>query len=205
MRQNKKKSAKRSRVKSDYQYETRLELSPGSTACPPSVFNTLSKGQKQQDTYTIMMEQDLLVTSSSTGVVNDVLNNDPSAASNWGSLVTTFDEYRILALDIHFSPFQFNGAAVIQSGFITAIDYDTFGPLGSYSAGAAYASAIEHGGGQDWRRRIYMSGVENSGFSPTSVTNATFCLKVYSDSNTVSSKLGRYLIKYIVQFRGKGL
>jgi len=102
-------------------------------------------------------------------------------------------------------PIKFNGQVLAQAPIAVVVDMDSSTALSSYVIGTEYSSDKMIAGGTRWTKDAYMSGSENSGFQSTTAPTATFWIKSYSSQNSVSITLGRFLVYYLVQFRGKGI
>jgi len=207
MQKNKsRKSPRRKKSKSSV-YFNKKELKSSVTSCPLDIYSTLLVARRQQDTYTIIMSRDDVLSSSGSGTLTTVYANDPSGAANWSTLAAAFDEYRVLAMRLNFEAFSFHGGNLItvRAPIASVIDYDTSAGLTGYTLANQYSSIIERPGGSTWNRTAYMSGVENAGFLSTMSPAPTFWIKLYSANNSTSLNLANARIEWIVQFRGKGI
>lgn len=183
------------------------ELAPSVVDCPKSIFQKFVRFRFQQDLYTIPMDQDITVTTDTSGVIQTVIGNLPSTASNWSTFAAAFDEYRVLAFQVKFSAYDFNGGptTVIRAPIVVVTDYDSSTAFTTYTTASQYSSVKEYAGGVSWTYSAFMSGVENSGFISTSAPVANFWVKTWSAGNINSTSIGRFKTRYIVQFRGKGI
>jgi len=186
-------------------YDVRRELKPQIAQADSSVWGFKNSALNQQDTYTMEMiyDQPFIVDGSGTSAL--VVGNNPASTANWASAVALFDEYRVLAMKLEYKPVEFNGSAITQAPMVTVLDYDTAAALTGYTLAAQYSSQKEFRGTNSWKRTAYMSGVENSGFSSTGSPVNTFWIKVYTTGNTATTGLGRYVVTFCIQFRGKGI
>jgi len=182
------------------------ELSPNTLVCPPAHFYAAIKHAKtQQDCYTILCVFDGLATTTGGGALVNVFTNNPSGFSNWSNIASVFDEYRVLGFQLSFEPYNFNGSIVVTAPIAVVNDYDSASALTGYTLAGQFSSYEEYPGGRKWTKSVLMSGAENASFLSTSATAATFYMKVYSVGNTASIDIGRFSIKSIIQFRGKGI
>lgn len=184
------------------------QLSADAAQVPPGYanqwFNALNY---QTDCYTTLQMWDVPVASDGGGNLATVFGNSPSNTSNWSNLAAVFDEYRVLAMRIKFSPTkQVGGSSTISfAPILSVIDYDSSTAFTSYVQGLFYSSAKEVPGQTAFEKTAYMSGVENSQFLSTGAPNTTWYIKLYSSGNTASTQLGRFRVIYVIQFRGKGI
>jgi len=118
-----------------------------------------------------------------------------------------FDEYRVLAMTVHFKPVRIAGGstAIIFAPLTTVIDMDNSALLTGYTLAGQYSSNKEFGGGASWKRTVFMSGVENAAFVSTASPASSWWFKVYSSGNSASLNLGRFNVTYYIQFRGLGI
>jgi hypothetical protein len=186
-------------------FDIRKELRADQVQANRNVWSFKSKAINQQDTYTMEMIYDQPLSSDGSGNNNLTLGNSPASTSNWSNVSAVFDEYRVLAMKLQYRPNEFNGGSVVQAPITSVIDYDTSAALTGYTLAAQYSSQVEFRGSQNWTRTAYMSGVENSGFVSTGSPGNTFWIKLYTSGNTINTTLGRYVITFVVQFRGKGI
>jgi len=146
------------------------------------------------------------ISSNSGGVINLVMNNDVTSASDWSNFVDTWDEFRVLGLRVEFFPYNRYSKTTTTCGpIITTIDRVDITPLSSYSTAMAYSSAKKHSLEDPWSREIRMAGIEEAAFQSTaSPTNlGAQCIKTYADSLSTSVKYGRMFLYFRVQFRGR--
>jgi len=200
-----KPNKKSSQKGKDHRYRVHKELRADVVQCDSSIWNSVHLMGLQQDTYTIFMDYDAVVTTDSSGNISPTYGNNPSSTSNWASIAATFDEYRVLAMQVSYKPFEFNGGNVVQAPVTTVFDYDTSAALTGYTLAAQYSSCKEVAGRAGFSRTIYMSGVENGAFNSTGSPVNTFWVKVWSSGNTINTPMYRSFLRFIVQFRGKGI
>jgi len=183
-----------------------LEVHPMCADIPVKYLKSVIKYcQGEIDTYTTIVGTDVDAATDSSGNIAQVFTNNPSGLSNWTALATVFDEYRVLGIELKFKPILFNGNLVNQAPIVTVNDYDSNAALTGYTLAAQYSSFQESAGGKPYVKYITMSGIENSVFTSTGSPSPTFYMKLWSSGNTPSIKIGRYTLKFILQFRGKGI
>jgi len=182
------------------------ELSPNVLATPSAYMDKIFQcARGQDDTYSIVTIYDATATTDVSGQLSTIFANNPTGYANWTSLAAVFDEYRVLGMDLTFEPYQFNGALITQAPIVAVNDYDSSAALSGYVLAAQYSSYEEHAGGRAWTKRILMSGAENAAFLGTASPTSTFWIKIWSAGNSVSTNIGRYSLKTVIQFRGKGI
>jgi hypothetical protein len=161
----------------------------------------------QLDTFTVKATYDAGAITDSSGNYAMVIPNNASLVSNWASMQSVWDEYRVVAMSVHFRANRIAGGSSVTTyaPIATVIDYDNSPALTGYTLAAQYSSNKEFGGGTSWKRTIFMSGAENAQFTSTGSPGATWWFKVYSAGNSASLSLGRFNVTYYIQFRGLGI
>jgi len=202
------KSNKRSGALLKQVFVPPTEIPIEQTVFDVSTFNDVwSRVRGQQNTYTMVGTYESPAASDTSGNLTQVFGNNPSSVAGWSSLLGTFDEYRVLGMRLQFLPLELNGALVVQAPIAACVDYDSLTPATSYVYLAQYDSYYE--ASQDkadkWHKYALMSGVENAGFTTTSSPVNTFWIKTFSSGNTPSVNLGRWVLTYLIQFRGRGI
>jgi len=182
------------------------ELSADCLVCPKGLLDQyIRHGAGELDTYTMVFRQDGTLTSDGSGTLNTVWSNNPSPSANWTGAAAVYDEYRTLMYRVEFEPIMFNGQVIAQAPIAICVDMDTSTALTAYSLAAQYSSDKVQAGGKRWHIEAYMSGVPTGQFISTGSPVANCWIKSYSTGNSVSVTLGRYLVSYLIQFRGKGI
>jgi hypothetical protein len=182
------------------------ELPASTLACPKGLLEAyVEYGRFELDSYTMLFRGEGAYATDGAGVNATVWSNNPSVASNWAGAAAVFDEYRVLALQIEFEPIKFNGQSIAQAPIATVVDMDTSTALTGYTLATQYSSDSLHSGGTRFTCQALMSGSADSNFVSTGSTVATYWIKSYSAGNTISSTIGRVIVTYLVQLRGKGI
>lgn len=182
------------------------ELSAQAQVCPISHLKSLDRwGRTGTDCYTLRVSYEIAFTTDAAGKTIIVLSNLPTGFANWASLVTVFDEYRVLGAHVQLRPIQFNGSLVVQAPVMVLLDRDSASSITSYGQAGQYASATETPGGLAIDRWFNMSGSEDAGFVSTNAPNTTWWIKFFSTGNTVSMDIGRLRVDFFLQFRGLGI
>jgi len=184
------------------------ELKPSCLSAPKDIIAIINrKVMNQQDLYTTRFTYDTPLVADSSGKVAVVLSANPNVASNWASYVATFDEYRVLAMESEFRPNRWAGGSSlsVSAPIVKVCDYDSIAALTGYQLAGQYSSAEESGGLVPWKKVLYMSGAENSGFVSTASPTSIGYIKTYSAGNTASIALGQIRSVFYIQFRGLGI
>jgi len=171
---------------------------------------------EQQDQYITIMSTDGTLTSDAGGTMAPVFTSNPAspggglgACAGWSSLSAVFDEYRTLAFEVEFVSVydQLISSAVQPLCFVK--DYDTSTALSSFGNADNYASqklfTIAEYDGKVKKFVIRMNGAENAGFANTASPAALFWIKAFSTGLTTSSNVIHVFVRYLVQFRGRGV
>lgn len=141
--------------------------------------------------------------NASVGGVVDYVNGSGLAlsAGDWASLAAVWHEYRVLGFEFNYQPL-----ATYTSSYpplIVVMDRNNSATLGSYATAANHESAVLLPSRYPWKKLIKMSGIEESVWTPVATTLSTMYIKLYGDSFATSQNLGRYLMTFLVQFRGR--
>jgi len=172
-----------------------------------------AKGMRGQDLHTVTIQSDGSLTSDVAGLIQNVYANKPDApgtglgaCAQWTQLSQTFDEYRVLAFQIEYIPFnRYNRGAVITVPIMTVLDYDSAVVLGSYGIADSYESARTKDLALPWKVTINMNGIENSTMVNALATTSTFFLKMFASGTTPSTPYGKIFYRARVQFKNKGV
>jgi len=171
---------------------------------------------RQQDCYTTILAIDGVLATDGAGQFNPVFSSSPAAPGGglaacpgWSSLAAVFDEFRTLAFEIEFLSVYDQLISGASNMMTTVLDYDTNTALTSYGTADNYGSqknfSIQEYDGKVKKRKILMSGPENSGFQNTATAAALFWIKCYAASLAVSSQVLHMIVRYRIQFRGRGV
>lgn len=161
---------------------------------------------EQVDLQSVTLGESYELASNGSGVINLVMSNDPTSASDWSNFVNAWDEFRLLGFRVEYFPYNRYSKTTTTCGpIVTCLDRVDLTPLSSYATAMAYSSAKKHSVEDPWSRELRMVGIEESAYqstaSPTSVGNQ--CVKTYADSLSLSTKYGRMFLYFRVQFRGR--
>lgn len=145
------------------------------------------------------------ITSTAGGVIANTFSiDDPGTAANWSDYATVWDEYRVLAAELYYSPqnvFNKLTTTVCAPGYLV-IDRDGSSALTSYSQASAYGSSRFLSLEKPFRSIFRMNGVREAIFVTTASPGSTGSWLMYFSGLTASMTYGQVLIKWRVQFRG---
>lgn len=149
-----------------------------------------------------------LVTSVS-GDVNAIFSSDCTSAGDWSEMSGVYDSYRPLAIKLHYMPLYrydriSSSTSVVVYPVATVIDYnDGTTALTSWNDAVDYDSFELHHFNTPFTREVRASGVQQMAFFPTSAApTSLYSIKFWSNSNASAIDIGRYVLEYLVQFKG---
>jgi hypothetical protein len=202
----KKNNANRNnRPKNNGQWITKSELNARCVRCPKDIFSIVQPYVGVHDLTTIRASYDANQTSTAGGLLQTVLAADPTQLSLWTQFNALYDEFRVLAHKVTFSPVKYNGSVISQAPILTVIDRDSSAVITSYTVGCESASNLEFSGGEPWSRTVFMDGIEDAGFMNTATfasASSPWWIKIYSSGNTATTDMGHIKVDLIIQFRG---
>lgn len=168
-----------------------------------------------QDCYTCILTSDGALTTDAGGLIQYVFSSSPAApgavgaAPGWSSMAAVFDEFRTLAFEVEFLSIYDQLISGASNMLTTVLDYDSATALPSYAVSDNYGSqknfSIQEYDGKLKKRKILMSGIENSVFSNTSAPPALFWIKFFAASLVSSVQVLHVVVRWRVQFRGRGI
>jgi len=159
-----------------------------------------------KELHTVAMDSTFAITSSSGGVINNVISNDPSSATSWSGWAGLYQNYRTLGFSIVYAPFnQYNRVSTTVAPLVTVLDRDSnFTALVSYDNASQFTSMKFADLSHRWSRSIQMAGSQDGVFSPTGSLTETYFIKLFSSGNSLSTTYGQLFVRYLVQFQGIG-
>lgn len=143
--------------------------------------------------------------ASGLGIVATELTFNPNTTTEWTSYAARYREYRVLAVEVHFIPSQ----VVNISGAVCgpcAVATNKGGVLGTpTSIGQVYALANSKPKlmFKPWSYQIRPDDYTDLDVGSTSTPSSEFSMLVYGDGFTNSLLVGRYFIKWVVQFSSR--
>jgi len=159
-----------------------------------------------KELHTVQMDSTFAITSSSGGVINTVISNDPSVATSWSIWAGLYQNYRTLGFSIFYAPFnQYNRVSTTVAPLVTIMDRDgNSTALLSYDNASQFSSMRFADLSHRWNRSIQMSGSQDGVFSPTGFPLPTYFIKLFSGGNSLSTTYGQLFVRHLVQFQGIG-
>jgi len=164
----------------------------------------LPSARMQCSTYTVLLAYTGALSSTGAGVIaNTFGTTNPSACSNWSSLVAVFDEYRVLKSELHFRPNnQYSKTSTVCVPGYVVLDRDSTGALGSAGSAVGYESNKEVDLENPWKISYEMDGVRESGFITTASPLNLGAFLTYFSGLSLSTQYGVTEHQFLVQFRG---
>jgi hypothetical protein len=138
-------------------------------------------------------------------VVDTVFETLPSSNwSNWTNTASTYDEYRILAWQIEYSPFgryHTNVSPNIVAPIMIACDRTDATAAASMASIVGHVSVRMFNLADSWKYTIRADGLKDFQWTPCSAPVATFYCKTYADNVSASYACGRFLLSMRLQLR----
>lgn len=173
-------------------------------------FGGLLAPEMSQENFKCMLNFGIVIPVTSSiapGKITAVYGCNPASCADWSTASQLYDEFRTLAMRIHFVPTnKYYKGAIVTAPAIMAIDRDDITAPTTGNAVIVKESARLVSLEDEFYMTAKMSGSEEGGWldSFTSTTQH-YCIKLYSDGLTASTVYGSMHIQYLVQFRGKGI
>jgi hypothetical protein len=159
----------------------------------------------QQDTHVVEVTIVTSIVTNGSGVCAAVIANNPSTSSEWTSLSSLYDEYRVLSQEDIYYPIanETYTASFIPAVMVHIVDRDSSGALASLATGLYYASSKISNSNRQHTTSVRMTGSEDAGFTTTSIPSSTWWHKMFFSGATSSVTYGTCVTKLLVQFRGR--
>jgi len=158
------------------------------------------------------------VTSNAGSIINAVINMNPSGSSEWTSLSTLWDEFRVLGVRVRLVPRQQFSVTAINTLMTVVFDNDDSVALTSGNAAAEYDTA--HFTGTVFTQTIVGENKDNtqtfSWARPNSGKNTAILwidvanptasngsVKFFSTGASVSTSYFDYVFEWFTEFRGR--
>lgn len=183
------------------------KVNPPASALSYSGPYSLPGSREQNTLYTIECRSVLPLTSTVGGVINTVVDNNPSGYLDWSSIAALWDEYRPLALRVSFKPNnRYSKTTTVTVPLYVVVDRDSTGVIASKNAAVQYESCSIKNLDDPWSKgakTIGISGLTTTQFITTASPAATYCIKMYADSASNSTTYGDLFITLLIQVRGR--
>lgn len=211
-----KKGKKSKGPKPESRYIKHQELKPDLIPKVGDVLKALKLARKEerdkiQDLDTKFLYFDYEIQASSGGVIQEVLSNNPNnSVTYWPILHENYDQYRVLGIKMEFEPYAISGSGtasspVVRTPIYVCTDYDDSTALTSYQVAETYSDCQKFRPGTKWTKIACDPTVLGAQFNDVidSAPNDSFWMKIYSSGNTASLKVGRVIVTYVVQMKGR--
>jgi hypothetical protein len=208
-----KKNMKNNLINTKSNFLTKQELASGATDISSGDVNIIKQNAKEmaaeKGLRTLILHAEYTMTSNVGGAITAVLGTDSiSGVNNLTSLSSTFDEYRVLGMSLHYMPNdRYNrGVSVYTAPIFGVIDRDASTVLSSYVQAADYESVRELSLDTPWKFEAWASDANDLRFQNSQVAYVgTFWEKFWATGLTASTQYGLILATYWVQVRGVGV
>ncbi len=168
----------------------------------------MMKKDRVQELQTVVIPFDVLIASDSSGNIQQTYANNPTNSPYWTEYDANWDEYRVLGIKVSYEPFILVGGSTItlRAPISVVTDYDDSTSLTAYSLADTYSDHERHPSDRPWEK-VSCEAVTLDGWNGNMAAGPTnqFWVKLFSAGNSASTSMGRILVEYIVQFRGRGI
>jgi hypothetical protein len=211
-----KKTPNRRQTKSDKPFMRIKELKPNVIPTRPlveQVYQSMNDFHRTPgsdlDVYTTLVPFETGISSDSSGNVSNVFSNDPNNSAYWTTIVSNFEQYRVLGVKFSFVPNTIHGGTVTiyKSPFVYVTDFDSSAVLTSYGLARTFSNCREI----ESTKRFSILAVEDdssqAGWNDvaTNPPSNPLWIKFFGTGFTASTPLGRVTIDYVVQFKNRGV
>lgn len=165
--------------------------------------------QKQIDTSVRLLSDFGNTTATAGGVFNTVFASDPTSMNQWSSISGQYDEYRVLAIELHYIPMnRYNQTlsvayATAVGPFCTTLDLNSTVAITGLQAAVEFASMKIQSASDPLSRSLKAQGKELMVWSDTNgVPTRQMAIKTRVEGLTPSVQFGNYVVRRLIQFRG---
>jgi hypothetical protein len=181
------------------------------------------KDKDGSDLKTLVLIQDVALTSTSGGLVNTTFAfENPSSCNEWSDVIAVWDEFRTLGMQVEFIPNTHNtlnttGLSSAYAPVYCVIDRDDNTASTSYATMAQYANLTTFTLVDRFKKTMKMQGPSVTNQTGTGIVSSegtflntanppTTCggIKFFATGLADSTSFGRFIARYRVQFRGRG-
>jgi len=161
-----------------------------------------------QELQTVVLPFDVSLSSDSSGNIQQVYANDPTNSSYWNTYRQNFDQYRVLGMRFSYEPHIITGGSTVTTRAPISIvtDYDDSTGLTAYSLAETYSDHQRFVSDRKFTK-VGSEAANIDGWNDVMTTSPVnqFWMKTFSSGNTFSTIMGRVMLEYVVQFRGRGI
>lgn len=151
-------------------------------------------------------------TTSGAGLYAGVIAGDPSSSPAWSKLAAVYDEYRVIALEAHFTPQnRYNAPTTnITPPIATVLDHTDGTALVSYTgtppAADQFESVLLFSASDPFTRVIRISDFKDANFESCNAPVAHLWIKnFYSSTTAAATTIGYFTVIFRVEFKGRGV
>jgi hypothetical protein len=164
-----------------------------------------NQGEQRHTTSVYMTYGPSKITSTSGGLIETVVSNNPSGYNDWSSVAAMWDEYRVLALKMHYSPInKYNSPTnIIKKHIYVLTDRDDGTAIASEALALNFESVKVHMLDESWSHTAKMAGISEATFITTATPVGNMWIKMRSDQVSISQDYGYIWLEALIQFRGR--
>lgn len=190
----------------------KTNLSPGIEAVTYKGPTRLPKTIQANDVITTQLNNQGTISTSAGGLINTVFDSmsQLAACQDYASFQNTYTEYRILSMDIEFVPWnKYNqglGPGVNLAPVYVVEERDTATAIPNIATAIAYLTVQIIEPSKRFRKVIKMNDIGEAQFLPSGTSVATtdrMYVKLYSIGNGVSIPVYDFIVRIMVQWRGR--
>ena len=161
-------------------------------------------GKEETDLHTVNLFYIAELISTGGGVVNNVLDDNPSNCSEWSNFAALFHECRVLGAQLDFYPQnRYSKSTTITRPLAALTDRESSSAIASYAAAFNHPSARMVSLDDPFTVVWKMQNAEESQFMAAGSTVAKHWFKFYADTVSNTTTYGIYRVTLLVQFRGR--
>jgi hypothetical protein len=167
----------------------------------------------------IRLSVDNLVASNGIGIINAVINMDPSSSVEWAATSALYDEFRVMGIKVHLFSRQQGSVTAATDVAVIAYDNNTSAALTSLAAGSQYATShlfssiwyqnsserVNAGNGLVFEFMRPTSGKDTAitWVSTALPANSEGSVKFYAANQSNSTTYWSYVAYWFVELRGR--
>lgn len=144
--------------------------------------------------------------SSAGGTAAGTFSSDPGSTTDWSSLSSIYQEYRVLGFEAVYTPYETVPVSGSRAPGVGAADYvhyagaTTPASLDGILQNANHTTFHTH---RPCKITWKMRGVEEATWQKMSVAQDHGSIRWYVDGLTASATYGRWFVTYLVELRGR--
>jgi hypothetical protein len=185
--------------------------SKGSKNFSKETNNILSTTQVDNKIYKRRLVLVGTITSTPAGSINTVFSMNPSAATDWTSVATLYDEFRVVGCRLRLVSRTQNTVTLGSNAVLIAFDNDDSTAYSNYAEASEYQnvhmipSLFNNGVTYDFKFSRPSSGKETSlSWADIGTPSGSLgAVKMWADSITASTNYFTYMFEWAIEFRGQ--